>query len=895
MTGPSSINSVPLSYFQNGVGELQDPQNGQPVAPADQAQNQAPAGQPNRTDNLISQLDMLLVRAAKASTQSLDGKAMKTILQKLVADGALTSKSLKLLAKTADTAKKTMAQLDGFTGRQIASAINQDGVLDAESPVGQAIKAAIQAQNDLSDMLATLDKQLDALARHEDQVRQHNPRFRGVDTALQNEIVELRQLCDRRATEINRLAYQMHDFAVLQAAQGEDADPNITAILRAKVDELLPRQALAMHGTASSLFSLNEQVTARLRPLAERIESFRSDPKSTIDSEKFLALQSDINTMKAAVSDIKHNGIEVAGGRVTVPRDILRGMEIVLGNLTERFSTARNDVARKLYGNFLQTTKTLLSDSPENEMRETAVSEARRDMFAKRNAFVKSMATVMTRALDSSATTEEINTLLADLHQKVRDLKDAAGAVSDERIKVPETTLTIARRCRNITPLTMSLVGLIRNVRGSDQFLTGAEALSLFQGKLSVSSLVESRARGMEDADVDPANEDANIVSEKHFGAGNAGAVLLLERSDGEQVIFKGEAESRTGLASLAAGGTAYSNTQQTVDLNIASRKTAEALGMGGMIVKYTAGTHKGVFGFFMDKAHGRSAKALRRASQKNSSEAGLTAQEISALPPEQKRQIKADLMRELNRLQWLDLVTGQMDRHHDNYFIHVDRDTHKVTVTGIDNDASFSQMRTGAVTFALDRTHSEILKIYLGELATLVGSRRNVQNQVNEFLSDPGITIRSDGCITIDGAKIQNKALGHAIKNTLGIQSLAVPDKIDRQTYDALIALKSDPQRQAYLDSIRPRLSEGGFRAAISRLDDVIAQAEKLGREGKIIEKEPNGWLDATDTPLETGELFVKNQVGIVQGLGKGPSIQCNTAFCPSFFTRDKLDALFD
>jgi hypothetical protein len=45
-------------------------------------------------------------------------------------------------------------------------------------------------------------------------------------------------ICDRRAMEIDHLAWQMKDFAVYLAANGENSDPNITAILKAKVNEL---------------------------------------------------------------------------------------------------------------------------------------------------------------------------------------------------------------------------------------------------------------------------------------------------------------------------------------------------------------------------------------------------------------------------------------------------------------------------------------------------------------------------------------------------------------------------------------------------------------------------------------------------------------------------------
>jgi hypothetical protein len=43
-----------------------------------------------------------------------------------------------------------------------------------------------------------------------------------------------------------------------------------------------------------------------------------------------------------------------------------------------------------------------------------------------------------------------------------------------------------------------------------------------------------------------------------------------------------------------------------------------------------------------------------------------------------------------LSALQLLDLVTGQLDRHSGNYFVHVDRSTGAVKITAIDNDAAF-------------------------------------------------------------------------------------------------------------------------------------------------------------------------------------------------------------
>ena len=262
-------------------------------------------------------------------------------------------------------------------------------------------------------------------------------------------------------------------------------------------------------------------------------------------------------------------------------------------------------------------------------------------------------------------------------------------------------------------------------------------------------------------------------------------------------------------------------------------------------------------------------------------------------LPPAQRQQVKADLMREFNRLQWLDLVTGQNDRHWENYFVHVDRDTLKVTLKGIDNDAGYSQFRTGAVKFSFDKDRSDVFKALLRRLARDIDSR-NVDAVYNRLLKDPGITTDEQGTVTVDASKLADKTIGSCLANLVGAQSLAIPDKIDRETYDSLIALKQDPaRRKEYLDSIRPRLSPASYAAAESRLDDVIAHAEELGRQGKIVEA--GGWANVQEQPLATGKVTVHKQNGDIKHIGGEIARDVNEFFCPSYFARDKIDKLFN
>ena len=392
----------------------------------------------------------------------------------------------------------------------------------------------------------------------------------------------------------------------------------------------------------------------------------------------------------------------------------------------------------------------------------------------------------------------------------------------------------MVRRLRGASSAVVGFFKAVSNVyKGDREFFTGAEAMGVFNGTISVSSIVETRARGLEDSDVNPANEDANITGERNLGQGAAGSVYELTRSDGVKVVFKGETESRTGLADLAVGsGQNYDLGQETVNLNIAAKNAAKALGMGDLIVDYSVGTHKGVFGFYMEKAKGMTACSFVHGNSSKSPDAGMSVADLKRLPSSDKQKVKAGIMRELNRLQWLDLVTGQADRHWNNYFIHVDRETLKVTVKGIDNDAGYSQYRTGAMKFEFDAKKSKDVRILLNELAQKIDSR-NAKAEYERLLKDPGITVGEKGLITIDTTKIANKAMVKAFADITGMQTLAIPDKIDRETYQTLVDLKEGPKREAYLASIKPRLSKASYKAAVKRLDDVIAHAEALASKG--------------------------------------------------------------
>lgn len=121
------------------------------------------------------------------------------------------------------------------------------------------------------------------------------------------------------------------------------------------------------------------------------------------------------------------------------------------------------------------------------------------------------------------------------------------------------------------------------------------------------------------------------------------------------------------------------------------------------VVVKYSVGSHNGQFGFFMEKAKGFSGGSF--ATRKPVKGDGVAPTELDNIKDAGERaKIQGELAKKLNRLMWLDLITGQGDRHWENYFVHIDKDTHNVTVNAIDNDASFTVRQIGIQKHALDK-----------------------------------------------------------------------------------------------------------------------------------------------------------------------------------------------
>ena len=436
------------------------------------------------------------------------------------------------------------------------------------------------------------------------------------------------------------------------------------------------------------------------------------------------------------------------------------------------------------------------------------------------------------------------------------------------------------------------------NHDNADMGIATGDVRRILLGEKSLSSLVEAKALGFKPGDVDPAANESNIVGSRLLGEGSGGKTYLLTTKSGEELVFKPEIDSRIGLEEILLGsGGAYLASQKTANLNLATQDTAKVFGCEDVVVKYSVGSHDGQFGVFMEKAKGYSGNAF--AMKQVHGDDGIAPADMHKIVNVlEQTKIQGAIAQKLNKLMWLDLITGQGDRHWSNYYVHVDKNTKAVTVKGSDNDASFASWRIGLQKYALDKKNADEFNDQLKDVCSKVLGRGWKTEYERRILNDPGLVKNSDGSMTIDLAKTKSPEIKMAIIKVLGLQSIALPEEIDQAFYDKLMEMDEDPaKKQAYLESIASRISSEALNATAMRLNEAIAHAKKLKAQNKVYTQDQ--WQNANTL---SGMTRMQNKVEIVKSNGTKleakNELECVNDFCerncPSFYKRDGFHLMF-
>ena len=837
---------------------------------------------------LLRQLDVLLARAAESATKGIDAAKVKDTLNQVnIPKGERAA-----LNAAADKADAAFKAIDKFTGFELGAAVaTKDGRFDwnMTNPAGEAIKKALDAQMELSEKLRQLVNQM--------------PRGELADS-----LEEAAMQCDRRACEIQTLVCQ---FADILEKDPLPTDQALVDKLNQTLQKLLPQQALKMHGNDAALAAMKktvEPLANRLDELAakqgqgarlsnEEIAAIGREIDTMANAlqdaaKRGVAGSSGIGVDRTLFTAAKHilddTGAKLANARSEIAKaSMLNFAEKTFAPLPHKiFEPKFLPILKALAPNLaclierrdaLRKAALAYANDPGDETWEALKTAAAHYAEVKKEKEsiiedVGELAESVSRAIPGDPATrvrrvaQAVTTAVKSAADLTPDEKAAAKTLAEDfaQLYIPFATEALTEPDDNAWAKTLSTFAGVSNGAPSQathlklmhetagrmsntDFLTSDTVRAAFEGKLRFTTLVEARLHGMKDEDVDPKLDDINHVSTKKRGSGSLNTVYEVGYKDGSSYIFKPEAPGRQAIENLVLAN-GINETQMVAQLNMASQRTADALGLDDVMVKTTVGSHKGEFGIFMEKAKGVEAEDFVKLGISEKPPAGdMTLNEIRNLPDDKYAKTVGSLMRQANRLEWFDMITGQGDRHSHNFFVSAGKDG-TVSLKGIDNDACFTDYRTGIRTFQLAKNKADYFKMVVTYTAKQLypASRdaRRRERLAGKLMADPGVQFRDDGTATVDTTKFTSPILHYCLRMTFGMHTTALPDYIDKALYDKLMALAEPGEaREKYIANLTANLPEGAAKAAISRLDDAIAHAKALDKKGHVVTAE--AWLD--------------------------------------------------
>ena len=834
-----------------------------------------------QTDRIAAKLDMLLLKAAKSASSS--ENALRKV-EALAGKQGLEAETRGKLESAANDAFTALQAIARYSGRDIAAALKKDdetGDFDwnLDNPVGVAVKNALDKQEALSKLLCDTINELPSGASHD----------------LRETLEEAMLLTDRRLSEIYSLVCEFSAMA---------NDPAVTARLDSGLGDLVSAQALKMHESTkiveefqTALKPLVERVdTLALQPertidvnevtslrnelsgIATRLRDVEREYAASgrpLDRALFESTRIVVSELEGRLrgfwADVKKDAMRTFVNDVFSLPDIplLKEkfrplLKVVLPGLADSIEakrllkTAAIDFVESSDGNEQELNeKREEMDKYAEELRKCSYS-TRKEMqelkIGKYRCIVGKPPSLVTLASLASKDSPEVNKVVESLSEEergqctpelVEEFCQAVKSLAVDNFAAEVAALRSAfGASQGVKTQTARLVAMQKHSAGLDasSLITNKTLRAAFEGRFELTTLVATRMNNLPDADADPSLDSSNIVSAKPIGSGFMNTVYQVDFKGGSTYIFKPEAPGRQGLDIVQLGIGSYQKETMVAQLNMASQRTAETLGLEDVMSKTSVGSLNGQFGMFMEKVPGKEAADYCKPvaeGDKPKTDDSLSAAEIKALDDDKYEKVIGQIMRKMNRLEWFDLITGQVDRHNHNYMLNVDSHCN-VVLKGIDNDAAFVTSKRGPGIFNLRGDQAKAFKNRLDEVGRLFGKGEKVGDDdeaKGRFYRDPGVVVRLDDGFDIDTSKVKELEVFHCLKQAAGCHSLRVPDYIDEELYEKLVALEKGTQaRTDYLNSLSARLPRSQVYATEERLDAAIQLAKTLKNNGRMI-----------------------------------------------------------
>jgi hypothetical protein len=395
-----------------------------------------------------------------------------------------------------------------------------------------------------------------------------------------------------------------------------------------------------------------------------------------------------------------------------------------------------------------------------------------------------------------------------------------------------------------------------------------------FKEPISLSTLAECYARGIAPEYMQLSGDDPLIsgISGGH-GSLNTVTQVTIQDSHGfyHNLMFKPENQARYGLAHMAFHGTIPNSQHMAIQRNIASYEVAKTLGVESVLVKPSAGTLHGQFGIFMTHDRGLIPEKLLSHIQ---SDPALKHQKAKLMDEKFYPAARAQLQCELCDLEWADLLSGQTDRHRENYLLTFSPDDpqKKFSIAGIDLDASFGSAQVGPGLYDLNRCDPSVVDELIHKL--------------------PSGSITRDGTGSyklFDVSCLKNSPKDtESLATTLGLNSMYKPDFIDIKTYEKLKTI-DEVKYKADLEKTMPGENDA-IEAAMLRLRNAKELASQLANDHRVV----SNW--------ETHQVTISGKSQSISqfydDISKQSKQEWKTEKKPNYhlplYIRDGLDTLF-
>ena len=848
---------------------------------------------PPRAEEVVGQLDVLLLKALKSVSGKVDVDAVAKAAKEARLDKSVVA-NLKNLAKIA---QDKLTVLDGFSGKDLAAAMmkeNDQVVWKDNNDAAKAFEDAQNAQSALSLALA------DALASAK-------------DGKTQATLEELMFQCDRRSGELESLVIQMTEIIDKGAENAVDEAAKLAGngkisshagdyaldkfgrgemfnALKGDLKPLAERlEAYAKDGCKNLTKDDLDKCVLELNAIKDKFSAAAAAGKIEIkvgaNGKTEIKIGADENT-EIEVGEKKKNT-----KTIFIDRSLLAEATKLLDDVGKKIGSLQREVLRTAMANFVNKDipflkEPLLRDKifsslfvnelhtlhagdcqfDKLEQVMTAINSFRHaaQEYAKSptgtNAWqLKATAQVLANApCSAAAKCLDLATLISakPLPTASESFKNAFAEFRDSVCSAASKGRNLAymdqliRFAGNIEIAVDRLIGLGKelNAKSGDKYFVSSAVLDVFKGRMSLSTLLESRIHGYADSDVNIALDDKNVVASKTLSGGTFNTVRLVKFKDESEWVFKPELAGRLSAPNSPLNHGLAAD-QEITRVNLAVQTTADTLGLGDVMVKTSAGAHKGQFGMFMEKAPGMTGSKFKKTGDSDKAPGKVGVADINKMGDADFAKVVGRMMRQFNRMQWFDTITAQGDRHDENYMIDINRKDLTVSIKAIDNDASYGIFRQGLYKFSmpagslLQRAFDHTIATWAKTAPTDADKRKMMDSLI---FKNPGVQRFKDGSYEIDLEKAKDPALLRGLFQYIGMRNVAPPDEIDSELYDRLVSLAKDAPdggkaRTDYLASLADRLGAGSeaYKAAVNRLDESIAHARKLNDAGKVYSAE--------------------------------------------------------